>query len=56
MRYFSVYIESDKSMFILQVINMLSNKKPCENSDESYSAEDKEDGTDSIHNQQRGRK
>ena len=35
---------------------MLSNKEPCENSDKSYSAEDEEDGTDPICNQQRGRK
>ena len=35
---------------------MLSNEEPCESSDEPYSAEDEEDGTDPICNQQRGRK
>ena len=35
---------------------MSSNEEPCKNSDESYSAEDVEDGTDPICNQQRGRK
>ena len=35
---------------------MLFNEKPCESSDESYSAEDKKDGTNPICNQQPGRK
>ena len=35
---------------------MLSNEEPCESSDESYSAEDKEGGTDPICRQKRGRK
>ena len=52
----SIYIESDKSRFILQVINMLSNEEPCENLDELYSTEDEENGTDPTYNQQRGRK
>ena len=35
---------------------MLSNEEPCESSDKPYSAEDEEDGTDPICNQQRERK
>ena len=49
--YFSVYTESDKWIFILQVILMLSDEGPWESSDKSYPVEDKEDGTDPICNQ-----
>ena len=35
---------------------MLTNEEPCENLEESYSAEDEKDGTDPTCNQQRGKK